>query len=101
MVTRCSISGGPSTLRTARQASLLNPSSPESHMALGRCLYATNDIEGAVDEFKQAVNLDPLNARARNDLGYALYGRGDIISAVNEYRLALRLNPHLTEARNN
>ena len=70
-------------------------------MALGRALYATKEINAAVDEFRCAVALDPLNAQARNDLGFALYGRGDLSSSVSELRLALRLNPHLAEARNN
>ncbi|NJL71040.1 MAG: tetratricopeptide repeat protein, partial [Candidatus Competibacteraceae bacterium] len=63
-------------LRTARQSTLLDPTSSDAHMALGRALYANKDVAAAVDEFRQAVQLDPLNAQARNDLGFALYARG-------------------------
>ncbi len=64
-------------LAAARRAVVLDPLARESHLVLGRALYAARRYEEAVAAFSEVIRLDPYKA-TYGDRGLAYYGLGDL-----------------------
>ena len=62
----------------------LEPKNAEAHLELGRDLYDTGDINGALDQTNQVLTQDPKNADALYNLG-AIYANSNKIAAAREY----------------
>ena len=63
-----------------------------AHVEFGDTLYAKRDLDGAIDEYREALRLNPNDANAHNDLGVALE-EADRWGALDEYRAAYMLEP--------
>jgi serine/threonine protein kinase/cytochrome c-type biogenesis protein CcmH/NrfG len=70
----------------------------EKHFLKGYALFSTNDLNGAIAEYREAIRLKPDHAGAHYELGLALGDKGDLNAAIAEHREAIRLNPDLAEA---
>jgi len=57
----------------------------------GDQLYQSGDLEGAVDEFKNALALDPNNVNVHNSLGVCYGVLGDLDKALEEFQTVLGL----------
>ena len=68
---------------------------------LGNALYASDDVAGAIDQYRQATELAPQHAGAWNNLANVLAELDQPEEAMNAYRRALALDPQLTDARFN
>ena len=55
--------------------------------------YQENDIQGAVNEFKNALALDPSNINVHNSLGVCYGVLGELESALNEFETSFALDP--------
>ncbi len=64
-----------------RQLTKAEPENVEAHLELGRSLYETNDITGAIEETNRVLKLSPKNVDA-------LYNMGAIYANVNKPDLA-------------
>jgi TolB-like protein/Flp pilus assembly protein TadD len=62
----------------ARRAVVLDPLARQSHIVLGRALYAARRYEEAVAAFAEVISLDPDFKAAYADRGFAYYGLGDL-----------------------
>jgi len=71
------------------------------HANLGLALYDKGDLDGAIQEYEEALSIYPNYANALNNLGLALYGKGDIDGAIQSYEEALLVNPNHVNAHNN
>jgi TolB-like protein/tetratricopeptide (TPR) repeat protein len=73
-----------SLARVAAETALrLAPNLPESHLALGYCLYwGDRDFETALDQFYQVRNLEPSNADAHFAIGGILRRLGRFEEAI-------------------
>jgi tetratricopeptide (TPR) repeat protein len=54
---------------------------------------ASGDIEGAIEDFTQAISLNPSLAEAFSNRGNARFKNGDLDGALKDYEEALRLKP--------
>jgi Flp pilus assembly protein TadD len=72
----------------------------EAHHGLG-LVYATRDLDTAVDHLARAVRRRPTNVEFRNDLGYALLRAGRHREAMTHLATAVELDPQGEKARNN
>jgi tetratricopeptide (TPR) repeat protein len=52
------------------------------------------DVDGAINQYRQAIGLDPAYADAHAHLGYMLHVKGDLAGAIDEYRVAIDLDPN-------
>ena len=59
----------------------------------GLAALKTNDLDGAIQDFSEAVISDHLDQEAANNLGYAYYLKADYKSALNFISYALALSP--------
>jgi len=64
-----------------RQLTKADPENVEGHLELGRVLYETNDVAGAIEETNRVLKLNPKNVDA-------LYNLGAIYANVNKPELA-------------
>ena len=64
-------------LAAAHRAVVLDPLARESHLVLGRALYAARRYEEAVAAFAEVISLDPYKITYA-DRGLAYYGLGDL-----------------------
>jgi Flp pilus assembly protein TadD len=64
-------------------------------------LYASRNLETAVQYLREAVRRNPTDASARNDLGYALLRARRYAEAMPELSTAIELDPGDDNARNN
>jgi Flp pilus assembly protein TadD len=62
------------------------------HVEVGDTLYAKGDLDGAIDEYREALRLNPNDANTHNNLGVALE-EGDRRGALEQYRAAYMLEP--------
>jgi len=82
-----------------------HPHTARCHYRLGMALEAAEDLEGAVEAYREAHALDPADMGPLADLGRTLIRLGDAQGAVRVLREGLRENPeasyirhHLVEA---
>ncbi|HXQ81627.1 MAG TPA: tetratricopeptide repeat protein [Opitutaceae bacterium] len=83
-----------------REATRLQPDSPEAHANLGNALEALDRADEARREYETALGIDPGFAGAHYDLGLSLLGSGRSEDAAGEFRRALVLDPGHAAARN-
>jgi tetratricopeptide (TPR) repeat protein len=80
--------------RFAEKAIQLDPSVPESHLALGLVLlYHKWDFKDAEIEFRRAIELSPNLVESHLDLAFLLASLGRFGEAVLECKRALELDP--------
>ena len=65
----------------------------EEHLRLGIDFFLTNELEVAIDEFREAARLRPGYADAYHNLGVALAKRGEVSGAIAAWSKAQRLDP--------
>lgn len=70
------------------------PDAAAYHNERGRELFDAEDLDRAIEEFKQAVALDPGNASYRCNLAVAYDENDQDDLAMNEYTRALQLDPN-------
>jgi len=70
----------------------------QDHLDRGRKLYAQNDLDGSIREYRAALRLDPGLAAAHFLLGLALNFKGDTEGEVAEYRATIRINSNIADA---
>jgi tetratricopeptide (TPR) repeat protein len=58
----------------------------------GDKLFDKGDIQGSIEEFKQALELDPLNINVHNSLGVCYGLGGDYEKAKSEFDTVIKLN---------
>lgn len=68
---------------------------------LGLALQAEGDLDGAIQNFQDAIRINPFLADSHNNLGAALQVKGYLASAIQEYQTALRINPDYINAHVN
>ncbi len=59
----------------------------------GDKLYQKGDIEGAIEEFKNALLIEPSNVNVRNSLGVCYGVMGEFETALKEFETAIGLAP--------
>ncbi|MGB0910465.1 MAG: tetratricopeptide repeat protein [Nitrospirales bacterium] len=65
----------------------------EEHLRLGIDFYLTNELEIAIDEFREAARIRPGYADAHYNLGVVLAKSGDLTGAIAAWSQAQRLHP--------
>jgi tetratricopeptide (TPR) repeat protein len=60
----------------------------------GSALMAKGDVDGAIQDYGQALSLNPNNFLAFNNRGFAYAAEGDFERAIQDYDQALLLNPN-------
>jgi tetratricopeptide (TPR) repeat protein len=65
----------------------------EEHLRLGIDFLLTNELDVAIDEFREAVHQKPDYADAYHNLGVALAKTGDLTGAITAWTEAERLDP--------
>ncbi|MBC6478942.1 MAG: tetratricopeptide repeat protein [Hormoscilla sp. GM7CHS1pb] len=88
----------------AVEAIRLNPDEAVYHNNLGYALYKQDELEKAIEEYREAIRLNPDEAWFHNNLGnalYKLYKQDELEKAIEEYREAIRLNPNNAVYHNN
>ena len=63
-------------------------------------MRAKNDVEGAIEKYKQAIEVDPNYAVAYNSWGVALRVKGDPDGAIDKYDRATKIDPNYAVAYN-
>ncbi|MFQ6044035.1 MAG: tetratricopeptide repeat protein [Candidatus Poribacteria bacterium] len=69
----------------------LDPNLSEAHRALGLSYSGQNQLDKAIDAYKEAIRLKPESARAHESLGFAYFTKGMYDRAIAEYKEAVRL----------
>ena len=60
------------------------------YINLGSAFYDKEDIENALQVYRNALDLDPENAKIHCNLGFLYWGKGDLDEAMKEYELAIQ-----------
>lgn len=76
-----------------------------AHHALGFLLAQRGDLDGAIEQFSQALQINPnlhenLEVALHNDLGAALERQGKLEEATRHYEEAVRIRPDSTVLNN-
>ncbi|MDX2107446.1 MAG: tetratricopeptide repeat protein [Candidatus Melainabacteria bacterium] len=88
------------SVRAARQAVSIMPSSSNAHVALTHGLLRLKEDVSALRTARQAVLLEPTSAESHIALGRALYANKKNADAVVEFEQAVLLDPLNAQARN-
>jgi Flp pilus assembly protein TadD len=83
-----------------REASRLDPGSPEPRVNAGRALAGQGRTEEALVELQEAVRLQPGDADSHYDVAVLLARKGSLNEAAQHLETALRLDPGHRAARN-
>jgi tetratricopeptide (TPR) repeat protein len=84
----------PRALAAARQAVLLDPSSPDAHRSIAFVLRFWNwDMAAAEKEYLRAIELDPNNSQSHHWYATALFSAGRLKEALAQIDLARTLEP--------
>lgn len=73
---------------------------PIAHLNLGVALYDKGNVDGAINEYEQALALDPDYATPHYDLGFDFFQKREWDKAIIEFQKALALDPGNAEADN-
>lgn len=82
-------------------ASVLNPDSEESQLAIGDTYFASEDFDNAIKAYCDAIKINPENAKAYCKCGMALWEKDYTEEAIVAYNKAIGLNPEYAIAYNN
>lgn len=82
-------------------ASVLNPESEESQIAIGDTYFATDDYDNAIKAYCDAIKINPDNAKAYCKCGMALWEKDYTEEAIVAYNKAIALNSDYAIAYNN
>ena len=69
----------------------------DTHFDQGRRLFLTNDVTGAIREFRAAASTRPGRAPVYKELGRAHMRAGDVAAARTAYRRYLELAPNAAD----
>jgi serine/threonine protein kinase/Flp pilus assembly protein TadD len=83
-----------------RAALAIRAGCPNTHNNLATALYAKQDLDGAIQEYKKAIELDPKYAPPHNGLGAVLRARSNAKEAIEEYKKAIELDPKYASPHN-
>ena len=72
---------------------ILKTKNPDIVYESGRLYYNQEDIDKAIERFKQAIELRPSYANAIYSLGLAYQKKGDNINALKQFEKLLQLDP--------
>ena len=72
----------------------------QAYSYLGGALQHKGDLEGAIDNFEQALKIKPDCAEAYYRRGKALYLRGQLDAAIKDYDKTIQLKPDNADALN-
>lgn len=73
--------------------------SAEAHLRLGIDFFLTNELDVAIDEFRETARQRPGYADAYHNLGVALAKTGDLTGAIAAWSQAERLDVHTASLR--
>lgn len=82
-------------------ATVLNPESEESQLAIGDTYFSTEDFDNAIKAYCDAIKINPENAKAYCKCGMALWEKDYTEEAIVAYNKAIALNPDYAIAYNN
>lgn len=82
-------------------ASVLNPESEESQIAIGDTYFSIDDYDNAIKAYCDAIKLNPDNAKSYCKCGMALWEKDYTEEAIVAYNKAIALNPDYAIAYNN
>jgi tetratricopeptide (TPR) repeat protein len=86
-------------VRHLQEAVRVDPKNPEARLELGRALFDTGDVKGAIRETEALLKLDPANLDGMYNLG-AIYGNLGQTDRAREYwRQAAAINPDSESGR--
>jgi tetratricopeptide (TPR) repeat protein len=74
----------PESVQHLRKAVATEPRNADAHLELGRALFDSSDIEGAIAETKRVLDIDPKHTDALYNLG-AIYGNMNRDDLAREY----------------
>lgn len=74
---------------------------PSVHYQLARILKETGDVDGAAEQYRQAIALQPDYYQAHNNLANILMAQGKVDEAIAHWRKALEVNPDYMTAQQN
>ncbi|MCE0522615.1 MAG: tetratricopeptide repeat protein [Methylacidiphilales bacterium] len=77
------------------------PKTAEDFRNRGLVRQSTGDLDGAIQDFDQAVSLDPKDAEALYRRGLAREAKGDMAGALADYTEVLGINPKQADAYSN
>jgi uncharacterized protein (TIGR03032 family) len=84
---------GPEAVTLLRQAAEAEPGSAEILNHLGNALQASQNPDGALAAYREAVGVDPAHAIARRNLGHLLVGQGLTDAGIAELTESQRIAP--------
>ena len=90
--------------KALEQASVLLKQFPRAvtlHNIQGAANAGLDQLDAAIDSYKQALSLKPDYAEAYNNIGVALQEQGKLDVAIEAYNKALAIKPDYAEAYNN
>lgn len=76
-----------------QKCALALPDRPDVRYALGFSREITGDVDGALNDYREATRLDPLDGDSIAALGAILVGKGLLDDAAREFTRALDRNP--------
>ena len=82
-------------------ASVLNPESEESQIAIGDTYFAIDEFDHAIKAYCDAIKINPENAKAYCKCGMALWEKDFTEEAIVAYNKAIALSPDYSIAYNN
>jgi tetratricopeptide (TPR) repeat protein len=74
------------------ESTRLEPMYAGSHYGLASALFASNDLDGAITEYRKTIRLAPKFTAAHNELGLALHRKRDLHGASAAFKEAIRLD---------
>ncbi len=77
-----------------KKALEIRPDYSKSVENYGRVLFAKNQIDAAIDKYREAIRLNSKNSSAYCNLGEALIRKGDFSTAIKQLQTSLYLFPN-------
>jgi serine/threonine protein kinase/Flp pilus assembly protein TadD len=78
----------------AEKSLLINPNSPEAHIAMGDYYYhGVLDYESALKKYYYAIKLNPNHIDALNGIAFVLRRQGKMQEAIEYFKKTFELNP--------
>jgi protein O-mannosyl-transferase len=69
-------------------------------MAMGTSLMKKGDLDGAINNFQEALKIEPENINAHVSMGLALGYKRNFDGAITHFRAAIKINPRIPEIYN-
>jgi protein O-GlcNAc transferase len=93
--------GNLESIRHFEKIITLKPDFAEAHNNLGVVFKEINQLDEAVESYKNAININPKFAEAHNNLGNALRSLGELNDAVKSFESAIKIKPDYPVFHNN